>query len=358
MNTDVDYDCCVIFRLVLLVLLLLAPAVSGHVPLLPEGNDNISLAEYIADPEKSWAVYSELLPGEAEYYSFDIQKGDNRGDRIYLSLLSTSDPAEDGFEPDMALLGPGLGAQGDLPGYVKLPEGYGFIAVQGNRAKAATYEPFGPSSYYQQAELDISAPESGRYYVVVYDNQNQSGEYNSEPNSGHYSLAVGYIEEYSFTERIITPLMLISVYLWEGQRLITIITPWLVAALLGIFAILRSPRRTPFFSAGTMAGFLFLGTSASVLTQMIFNLTRAPAGSEVGISLFLALLPAVLGVAAVRLARGEAGIIQRSLMAVIGTIGLLAGSGFIIGPLLAIMASVLPSRRGRKGTTDRQITSS
>ncbi len=365
LNTDVDHECCVIFRLVLLVLLLLASAASGHVPLLPDGNDNISSAEYIADPEKSWAVYSDLSQGEAEYYSFDIQKGD----RIYLSLLSTADPIEIGFEPNMALLGPGLGAEGDLPDHVKLPEGYGFIAVQGNRAKNATYEPFGPSSYYQQAELDISAPESGRYYAVVYDNQ--SGGYNSSSsdrsgysgysgysgNSGHYSLAVGYVEEYSFTERIITPLMLISVYLWEGQRLITIITPWLVAVLLGAFAILRAPRRTPFFSTGTMAGFLFLGTSASVLTQTIFNLTRAPAGSEVWISLFLALIPAVLGVAAVRLARGEAGIIQRSLMAVIGTIGLLAGSGFIIGPLLAIMASVLPSRRGKSGTTDRQITS-
>lgn len=327
------------FHLVLLALLLLSPAVNGHVPLLPKGNDNISSAQHVSDPDKSWVIYSMLSPGEAEYYSFNIQKGD----RIYLSLLSTADLEERGFEPDMALFGPGLAAEGELPGYVKLPEGYGFIAVQGHRAEEATYEPFGPSSYYQQAELDISAPESGIYYAAVYDNQ----------SGGHYSLAVGYKEEFSFTERIIAPLMLISVYLWEGQSLITIITPWLVATMVGIFVILRGPRRTPFFSTGTMAGFLFLGTSASVLTQTIFNLTRAPAGSEVGISLFLALIPAILGVTALRLARGEAGILQRSLMAVIGTIGLLAGSGFIIGPLLAIMASVLPSKRGRSGVTNK-----
>ncbi len=331
------------FHLVLLVLLLLVPAAYGRVPLQPEGNDNISSAEYISDPDKSWAVYSQLDSGkaEAEYYSFDVQKGD----RIYLSLLSTADPKEDGFEPNIALLGPGLALEGDLPGSVKLPEGYGFVAVQGRRAEEATYEPFGPSSYYQQALLDIAAPESGRYYAAVYDNQ----------SGGHYSLALGYKEEYSFTERIITPIRLVSVYLWEGQRLITIITPWMVAALVGIFVILRSPRRTLFFSTGTMAGFLFLGTGASVLTQIIFNLTRAPvgAGLKLGISLFLVLLPVILGVAALRLARGEAGILQRSLMAVIGTIGLLAGSGFIIGSLLAIMASVLPSRRGRRGPTNQ-----
>lgn len=359
------------FYLLLLALLLAAPCALGHVPLLPEGNDDISSAEYISDPDKSWAIYSTLESNMAEYYSFDVEKGD----RIYLSLLSSANPGEESFEPDMALLGPGLSSgavavaearmdveeDGDteinLPGYVILPEGYGFIAVLGQRAKNATYEPFGPSSYYQQAELDITAPQSGRYYAVVYDD-NGSISSNSGGNSegigsssddnrtpGHYGLALGYIEEFSFTDRFLTPLSLVFVYQWEGQSVITIITPWLVAALVGIFVILRSPRRTPFFTAGTFAGFLYLGTSASVLTQTIFSLTRAPFGPEVGISLALALIPTILGIAAIRLASGEAGILQRSVMAVIGTVGLLAGSGFIIGPLLAIAASVLPNKK-------------
>ncbi len=352
------------FHLSLLVLLLIAQAASGHVPLLPEENGNISFAKYISDPEKSWAIYSQLESGLAEYYSFDVSKGD----RIYLSLLSTSDPKAQDFEPDMALIGPGLESVGDLQqleddlrlpdGGVsdgKLPDGYGFIAVQGKKAEEATYEPFGPSSYYQQAELDILAPESGRYYAAIYDNQNSQNNGNSQNKNfdRHYILALGHKEEYSFTERFLTPISLISVYLWEGQRLITIITPWLVAAMVGIFLILRNPKRTPFFSTGTMAGFLFLGTSASVLSQTIFSLTRAPYVPEVAISLGLAVIPALLGVVAVRLARGEAGILQRSLIAIIGTIGLLAGSGFIIGPLLAVMASVLPSRNGRKRLVDQ-----
>lgn len=359
------------FHLSLLVLLLIAQAASGHVPLLPDGNDNISSAMYVSDPEKSWAIYSQLAPGKAEYYSFDIKKGDN----IYLSLLSTSDIRGASFEPDMALIGPGLGAvqNPQLQNNVSLsdkalfneklsnwtlPEGYGFIAVQGKKAKEATYEPFGPSSYYQQAELDIPAPESGRYYAAVYDGENiqnnqnaqsnQSDEQNGKHYDGHYILVLGQKEEYSFTERFLTPISLISVYLWEGQGLTTIITPWLVAALVGFFLILRMPKRTPFFSTGTMAGFLFLGTSASVLSQTIFSLTRAPYGPEVAISIGLAVIPALLGVVALRLAQGEAGILQRSALAVIGTIGLLAGSGFIIGPILSIMASVLPSRTGLK----------
>lgn len=364
----------VMFRLALLMLVLLAPACQAHVPLTPAGNDNISSAEHISDPAKSWAIYSSIGPGRAEYYSFDMQKGD----RIYLSLLSSADPQEKSFEPSMALIGPGLklknepknesknesknGLKDNLPGFVFIPKGYDFVAVQGMRAKNATYEPFGPSSYYQQAELNLSAPEAGRYYVAVYENQNNNQSNNRINNQsdnrsgGHYSLVLGYKEEFSFMDRITTPFKLISVYLWEGQRLTTIIIPWLVALLLGLFAVFRNPRRTPFYSAGTVAGFLFLGTSASILSQIVFNLTRAPFGPEVYISVALAAIPAILGVVLLRLARGEAGILQRSIMAVIGTVGLLAGSGLIIGSLIAISASVLPSRRRRPETADPVAT--
>ncbi len=293
-----------------------------------------------------------------------------KGDRIYLSLLSSADPREKSFEPSMALIGPGLGLKNEsknesknnlkdsLPDFIFIPKGYGFVAVQGMRAKNATYEPFGPSSYYQQAELDLPAPEAGRYYAAVYENQNynqsdnQSNNQSNNRSVGHYSLALGYKEEFSLMDRITAPLKLISVYLWEGQRFTTIITPWLVALLLGLFVVFKNPRRTPFYSAGTFAGFLFLGTSASILSQIVFNLTRAPFGPEVYISVALAAIPAILGVVLLRLARGEAGILQRSIMAVIGTVGLLAGSGLIIGPLIAISASVLPSRRRRPETND------
>lgn len=337
-----------IFHLALAALLLLAPAAQAHVPLLSEGNGNISSATLISNPVKSWAVYDLLSSDQPKYYAFDMEKGQ----RILLSLLTSADPREKGFEPEMALLGPGLHSMGELPGYVKVPEGYGTIAVKSNRFNQAVYEPFGPSSYYQRANLDMAAPGSGRYYVAIYSNNSNNGNSgNSSGNSndgnmrGHYSLAIGYREEFTFTDRIITPLRLISVYQWEGQSLSTILMPILVAALVGVFIVWRAPRRTPFCSAGTMAGFLFLGTSATVLSQTVFSMIRASSGAGVEISLLLAVLPVVLGVAAIRLSRGEAGILQRVALAVIGTMALLAGSGLIAGPLLAIAASVLPSKR-------------
>ena len=88
-----------------------------------------------------------------------------------------------------------------------------------------------------------------------------------------------------------------------------------------------------------------MATSVTVLTQGVFSLTRAPLGDEVYITLAIAVFHAVLGVASIRLANGEAGILQRTLMAITGTIALLAGSGLILGPILAMVASFLPSKR-------------
>jgi len=310
----------------LLPILLLAFA-QAHVPVISEGQEELSSATPISDAEKSWAIYSFLDSGRHQYYSLNVEAGQ----RIYLSLLASTNSQEDGFQPSMALLGPGLQKQGALPKGLEVPAGYGLVVVEGRREGAAIYEPFGPSSYYHLAEIDLLAPEPGRYYVAVYGNQ-----------SGHYSLAVGFSEEFSFAERITAPIMLLYAYSWEGQSPITILVPWIAAALVGVMIILFGSKRTPFYWAGTMAALLFIGTSASVLAQTVYNLTRAPYGPEVAISLALAVIPAVLGVIALRLSRGEAGILQRSILAAVGTLGLLAGSGLIIGPVLAVVASVLP----------------
>ncbi|MFB3763901.1 MAG: hypothetical protein ACE14P_01480 [Methanotrichaceae archaeon] len=331
------------FYQAIVVLLLLANIAQAHVPLFPEGNENISSAMPISDPGKSWAIYSTIGPEKPQYYSFYVDEGKE----IQLALLKTANPREKGFEPGMALFGPGLNSTGPLPGYVEIPRGYGAIAVKINGSDQAAYEPFGPSSYCQLSDFNMTAPKSGTYYVAVYSDGSSAGNASSNMSSmsGHYSLAIGYREEFTFAERILTPLRLISVYQWEGQSLFIILMPMLLAFLIGLLTIWRSNISTLFYRTGTLAGFLILGTSATVLSQMAFSLTRAPAGSEVAITVLLAIIPAVLGVLSLRLSRGEAGILQRVVIAVVGTIALLAGSGLIAGPLLAIAASMLPSRR-------------
>jgi len=316
---------------------MLSWASMAHVPLISEEKENISLAMHISDPAKSWAIYGSIKPHVPHYYSFDMKKGQ----RIYLSLIKSADPQERDFLPAMILIGPEIKTAGNVPDWIQLPRGLGGMVAATKNASSATYEPFGPSSFIEMAELDLPAPESGRYYVAVYSNATQ----------GHYGLAAGYREEFSFADRIASPIRLIFVWLWSGQSPGMILIPYFVAEILSILIFWRSSRRTAYSFAGTMAGFLFLATSATVIGQTAFNLARAPFGPEVYISLTIALFHSILGVICLRLARSEAGILQRTLMGIIGTMALLAGSGLIMGPILAIAASMLPSLKSPMPST-------
>jgi hypothetical protein len=103
--------------------LMLSSATLAHVPLIAEGNENLSSAVYISDPGKSWAIYGFLESNATEYYRFDLQKGE----RIYLSLIKSANPAEKGFTPGVAFIGPGIKTEGKMPDRIllpKLPDGY------------------------------------------------------------------------------------------------------------------------------------------------------------------------------------------------------------------------------------------
>ncbi|MGV8175828.1 MAG: hypothetical protein ACP5OU_09020 [Methanothrix sp.] len=329
-------------------MLILTFTASAHIPMMAGGNEDISNAMHISDPFKSWALYGSLQNDAVHYYSFEIEEGK----LIQLSLFKSADMDEADFQPELLLMGPGLeddiGAAGlpDLPGFAS---DFGLLRAEGMSAQAATYEPFGPSSFIELSLINITAPETAVYYAAVRSSVEASEKGESfwhRGGIGHYGLGLGFIEESSFSDRISTPIRLISVYIWEGQSIGVILVPYLVAVFVSLIFFWHGPRRTSFCLAGSLAGFLFLATSASVLNQMTFSLTRAPFGSQVYITLAIAVFHALIGVAAIRLARGEAGILQRALLAVLGTMALLAGSGMIIGPIFSMASSFLPSRTG------------
>lgn len=329
---------------------LTSPAVAS-VPLMAEENGNFSQAMHISDSEKSWTVYGSLYGDETHFYSFDV----GAGDRIYLSLFKSTDRNEEAFFPEIFLIGPNLMDQQEPSGLPTLPKEASDLKIMAAKPKAAsaTYEPFGPSSLIILSEINITAPETARYYAAVRNNELEENSTrvikhtgSTDRGIGHYGLDVGYREELSFTDRIVTPIKLISLYLWEGQSLGLILTPYLVAEVVALIFFWKSSRKTSFSLAGSLAGFLFLASSAQIFNQMVFSLTRAPFGPYVYITLLIAAFHAVLGVSCIRLARGEAGILQRSLLAVLGTLALLAGSGLIMGPMMAMASSFLPSVSG------------
>lgn len=336
-----------ITRLLVLALpfLLLMPVALAHSPLTAGDNESLATATVVPDPTKSWAIYRELHEGgEAQYYRFDIVKGQ----RIHVSLLTSPDPEDRGFTPGLVLMGPRIISQGIVPDYVEVPEGVGSLAVCGKQPAKATYEPFSPSSFYLLADLDLDAPASGAYYIAVY-----------EPSrGGHYSIAIGYIESYTLSEYILIPINLISVYQWEGQSLALIFAPMGATVAIGLGLMVwrwrnREFLRTPSGWVGTLAGLLFLGTGVTVLYQMAFALTWATAVPEVGITIVFALVHILLGVGILRIVlsgRRKLDARTRVYLAILGILGFFAWVGLLLGPTLALIASFLPFKSSKAGS--------
>jgi len=133
---------------------------------------------------------------------------------------------------------------------------------------------------------------------------------------------------------------MISVHRWEGQSLALILLPFLAVLTAGYYLLLRRDLSLSRWLA-SLAGLLFLGSSASIVIQMAMALMRAPASQEAAITVILAALSAGLGAATIKIAAGVAEFTmkERLMLRAIGIVALLAGSGMIIGPLIAILST-------------------
>jgi hypothetical protein len=105
--------------------------------------------------------------------------------------------------------------------------------------------------------------------------------------------------------------------------------------------------RNPASLAAASAGLLYLGSGFMFLMQVIINLLGSDYGSLVALSLVFALLPLILGFfLLLRPLRDgvEPSARDRVALLLLGLFGFFTWSGFLIGPVLAMLASVLPSQ--------------
>jgi hypothetical protein len=258
------------------------------------------------------------------------------GDRLLLSLLST----EERFRPDLIVMGPGWDSQSNGSIGVDVPDGYGWVIVEGE-ATRAEFEPFTPGSYYHVAEYDQEVVDTGIYYVAV-----RTGH-----GSGSFSLAVGYLESFTITEWLSLPYSLIGVYRWEGQGWGTILGPALVVIIAWLGVILWFRRRTiarlsVFQWTSSISGVLILSWAAIVLTQMVMALGRSGwaaaamltigfAGASIVMALY-ALTPAFTGPDVPDVGR-------RIGMVLVGALSFFIYTGLVLGPILALVVALLPS---------------
>jgi len=330
-------DGLIILFAVLAIGTLFTPIVSAHSPVFPGNNTSLNSAYVVNDPTKSWALYTTLQPGQVHYYRFDMTQGQS----IYVELYKNTQTSNLGFVPSFVLMGPGLTSNGTVPPNVAVPPGASSIVMQGQQPDKATYEGFGPGSFYSLGSVKVNAPATGTYYVAVYD----------AANGGAYGLAIGERETYAPIEYVLIPYNVFQVHLWEGQNPLVVLAPLYLVVIVGLgILIMRSDLhaslRSPFTLLGTLAGLIFIGTGAYTLAQMLLAISRSFVESEAIITLVLVLVPIILGILALRVAlrrREQTGIGPRAAIAILGIIALFAWTGLYVGPALALLASIMPA---------------
>jgi hypothetical protein len=313
----------ILIILIILIALLSNPSMA-HSPKISTGDVVI-----VPDAETSYAWYGLLGgPDETDLYRISAEEGTEL-------RISTSSP-DPGTAPPFAVIGPGITTMDLLPPGTSIPEGYGSIVVPvPDIRQPPSYEPFTPMALYEGASLSLPAPASGDYTVAV------SG------TEGRYILATGFLEAFTLAEWVLIPVMILSVRAWQGQSLVANLLPMIGAILIGAWWFHKRipPASWPWAWLPAVAGFAFIGSGILVIIQMVLAGLRTGPVPSMLLTLLFAAIPVILGVLLVRIAaQTDSSPLyrERAAMAILGILGLVFWAGLIVGPILAIAASVMP----------------
>jgi hypothetical protein len=332
---------------VILVMLVLAGigTVSAHAPLGAGSNEDPADATLIDNPEKSFAIYTELHTGnEAQYYRFPMRKGQ-------VLYGSAGVPGPDAMVPSLVIIGPGIVPEGITPSFIRVPAGSGARVIPGTRPGKPAYEPFSPQPLYKTADFSITVPSDGTYYIAVYGT-----------DGGNYYLAPGFLEEFTVAEQLFIPWSVVSIHIWQGQSPAEIFAPLIVVLTLGLVAVALRPKNQgawpdPLHLLVLLSGLLYIGGAAMTAYQLIRTVSVTGYAPEVLLTLVLMAVPVLLGTAAVIAGARSPGaeFCPRTgiAMLIIGIVGLLVWAGLILGPVLAMAAGFIIIVRRAGKSTDR-----
>jgi hypothetical protein len=267
-----------------------------------------------------------------------------KGENITVSLTAPGSSIEQGFVPSVALMGPGIAGNGTAPPYVQVPDGGGVSVLPGAVPSKPEYEPFSPSAFYELGKISVEAPQDGDYYLAVFEND----------TGGNYGLAVGLRESFTVEEWLLIPFSAISIYLWEGQSLLLVLAPAIITFFAGLAVMVMASRKRlqpvdVLWIVATMSGLVMVASGISLIYQMLWALDQTGTEPTLVVTILFAILPLALGSAVLRIAHRERTIrdvrpVTRAALLIIGVLGLALWAGWIIGPVLAAVAAVLPGR--------------
>jgi len=322
---------------VILIILSLASCAAAHAPQIPATNEGIQNAVHIDDPLKSWAIYGTFPnAGSVTYYEFTLE----RGDRLWFSVFT---PDIGVVHPEAVIIGPEIKNEGDLPAGIVLLENNGYIVIPGTKPDHPEYEPFTPAANYQWLKYEYIAEVPGTYYIAMV---------NNGTGPGSYGLAVGYKEEFSLSEWVMIPISIANIRIWEGNSQAFVIGFPLLIVVFGLVYLFRVKKEPVPINlemlAGSAGGLLYIAGSAFMLIQALMALMKTGFEASFGVTVIFILIPLILGALILRYMIKPARH-QAIKLLVLGALGLVVWAGYVVGPVLVILAGlmILFEKKGR-----------
>jgi len=172
----------IMLLLFLMGIISMSPAYAHKLISHDDSHRSFDSALKIPDHKISWAIYENLGTSEAKYYSFNAKHGDS----FYASIVVPKLDGLEEYSPTLFLVGKGIFENDLVPFETKF--GTEKFSYLGEFPSREFYEPFGQVTYWERQEVRTDIILDGEYFVVVMDENNQSGK---------YSLAIGTIEDFS-----------------------------------------------------------------------------------------------------------------------------------------------------------------
>ena len=190
---------------------------------------NLENALVIPDHKISWAIYENLGPNEEKFYSFDAKPGDS----FYASIVVPKIAGLEEYSPTIVLINGSYIEKG-----IDILESQAVIEkviYEGEFPGNEFYEPFGQVTYWERQEIRTTLTTEGEYFVIVLDEQNQTGK---------YSLAIGTIEDFSAVDLFtILPTAWFETKLFVGDYASASMFVLVIIAIIAIPAIIVVIRR-------------------------------------------------------------------------------------------------------------------
>jgi hypothetical protein len=179
--------------------------------------------------------------GSVDIYSFQAQAGQN----LYTQVNIPAIHGLENYGVSLALVGPGLpvGSIAGLP--VQPPDPSLGALIIPSRVTADFFEPFTQTNYWGRQEINQPLPQTGTYYLLVWNPQGLPGK---------YVLATGTAEVFGPTDLFRFPLWWVRVHLYYGHGPYFAAAGALIALIIGLIFWRRSRIKKNTHPAGPQPG--------------------------------------------------------------------------------------------------------